>query len=102
MNDDQLNELLSGAREEAELPPSFQRNVWQAIAADTARRKARWGWLDNLLLLLSKPLPAAATCSLALLAGLFIGVLNPQPPSQAVRVAAYAHSINPLAKVLSR
>lgn len=99
MNDDQLNELLRCTREEMELPSSFQRNVWQAIAADTARRKARWGWLDSLLLLLAKPLPAAVTCSLALLGGLLIGVAKPQPPSESLRIAAYAQSINPLAKV---
>ena len=102
MNDDQLNELLSRSREAAELPLSFQRDVWQAIAANTARQKARWGWLNNILNVLAKPLPAAAAWSMALLAGLFIGTLKPQPPSQTARVAAYAQSINPLAKTAAR
>ena len=99
MNDHQLNELLLGAREEAVRPPSFQRGVWQAIAADTARREARWGWRNGLLGVLARPLPAAATWSLALMVGLFAGTLKPRPPSQVARVAAYAQSINPLAKV---
>ena len=102
MNDDQLNELLRNTREDAELPPSFQRGVWQAIAADTARQKARWVWLNSLINVLAKPLPAAAAWSVALMAGLFIGTMKPQPPSQTARVAAYAQSINPLAKVTTR
>ena len=99
MNDHQLNELLLRTREEAVLPASFQRGVWQAIAARAAQREARWGWLDNLLGVLAKPLPAAAVWSLALMAGLLAGTLKPLPPSHVVRVAAYAHSINPLAKI---
>lgn len=102
MNDDHLNELLRSSREDAELPPSFQHGVWQAIAADTSPQKARWGWLNNLLNLLAKPMPAAAAWSVALLAGLFIGTMKPQPPSQTARVAAYAQSINPLAKAPAR
>ena len=66
MNDHQLNELLLRTREEAVLPASFQRGVWQAIAARAAQREARWGWLDNLLGVLAKPLPAAAVWSLEL------------------------------------
>jgi len=102
MKDDQLIDLLGRAREEAELPPSFQRGVWQAIEADAAQQRARWGWLNGLLNMFSKPLPAAAAWSLALLAGLLVGIVKPKPPSQTARAAAYVHSINPLAKTPPR
>ena len=102
MNDDQINELLRRTREEAELPSSFQREVWRRIAHGTARQDARWSWLNGMLDWLAKPLPAAAAWSLALLAGLFIGTFKPQPPGSAARVVAYAQSINPLAKVPAR
>jgi hypothetical protein len=102
MNDDHLNQLLQFAREEAELPSSFQRQVWQAIAADTARREDRWGWINDLLLLLARPFPAAVTCSLALLGGALAGAARSSPPSESFQIAAYAQSINPLAKAARR
>ena len=102
MNDSQLNELLRQSREEAELPPSFQREVWQKIAAVKAREEARWGWIRPLLDWFTRPLAAAAAWALALMAGLLLGNLKAQSPTSEARAAAYAHFINPLAKFPAR
>jgi hypothetical protein len=99
MNDHKLDELLKNAREEVELPTSFQRQVWQEIAADSNRRMAPWAWWTSLIEWLARPLPAAAAWSLALFGGLLIGYMKPQPTTPADRAAAYAQTINPLAKM---
>jgi hypothetical protein len=101
MNDDELDRLLRAAQQNVELPPSFQRDVWRSIAADTARRDARWGWLYAMLGWLARPLPAATAWSLALFAGLVLGWATPPSPSTSVNVVAYAQFIDPLAKSAS-
>jgi hypothetical protein len=99
MNDETLNRLLHTApAEEVALPPSFQRSVWQAIAADVARQQSRWRWLQGMFDWLAKPLPAAAACSLALVAGAVLGLTTPVHPSTSANIAAYAHFINPVTK----
>jgi len=99
MNDTELNNLLLGAREDVELPASFQREVWRAITASTARDQTRWAWLTGLIEWLARPLPAAAAWSLALLCGLLVGVLKPPAPPATTHAEAYAQMINPLAKM---
>lgn len=98
MNDEELNRLLRTARQEVELPPSFQRDVWKAVTADVAQHEARWGWLHTMLSWFGKPLLAATAWSLALLAGLALGLAVPKSPSSSANVAAYAQFINPLTK----
>lgn len=98
MNDEQLDKLLREARPEMELPASFQRGVWQRITEAQAMRKARWGWLDDLLLLVAHPVPALATCTAALAIGLMLGTMGSTASTTESRVRAYADSINPLAQ----
>jgi len=98
MNDDHLNALLRVTREEIpSLPASFQREVWQRIAV----RKERNQWFPAFLAWISRPLPAAAAWSLAVLCGMFLGFLRTDAAPTADKAAAYAQSINPLAKMHS-
>lgn len=99
MNDEQLNKLLRESRPEIELPASFQRGVWQRISVIQARHDSRWGWLNDLLLWIARPVPAAVTCTAALAFGLVLGSLQTPASSPESRAHAYADSINPLAQV---
>ncbi|MEI6715003.1 MAG: hypothetical protein WCO60_14690 [Verrucomicrobiota bacterium] len=102
MNDDELHQLLRHTQLDEQLPSSFQRDVWQKIAADEERMETRWSWLDGLLGWFTKPLPAAAAWSVALFVGLVLGNLRSQPVSSELRFAGYAQLINPLAKISTR
>jgi hypothetical protein len=99
MNDSELDELLRGAREHLELPSSFQHQVWQKIDAGTKRKMPQWAWASAILEWLARPVPAAAAWSLALMGGLLMGVLKPQPAPPGAHAEAYAQMINPLAKM---
>jgi hypothetical protein len=59
MDDDQLRQKLASWEVRPEIPPDFQRNVWQKIAVRESKRKMLWfrnwtiSWLRT---------PALATC----------------------------------------
>ena len=100
MNDTELNEMLHTWKTGADLPSSFQREVWRRIeAADCAHPTPAW-WLEAFLNWVAKPLPATAVCALALAIGISAGSFAGGPPDKTAAVA-YADSINPLAKVSS-
>jgi hypothetical protein len=97
MNDEHLNKMLQSWKPEANLPSSFQRDVWHRIEAAGAGKSPVAEWLTALLNWLAKPLPATATCVLTLGVGLVAGGMVGGAPADA-KTAAYAYSIDPLAK----
>ncbi|RBP38606.1 hypothetical protein DES53_111125 [Roseimicrobium gellanilyticum] len=98
MNDEKLNQMLHSWKVEAELPPSFQRDVWRKIETAQANTSVFANWLTSFLNWLAKPLPAVATCALTLGAGLVVGGLVGRDQSVS-KPAAYAYSIDPLAQL---
>jgi hypothetical protein len=68
MDDDQLRQKLASWEVRTEIPPDFQRNVWQKIAVGESKRKmllfGDWNnwWLRT---------PRLATCAIIL--GSFVG-----------------------------
>lgn len=99
MNDTELNRMLHAWKVEEYLPPSFPSEVWRRIEAAGSTTPAGAPWLESFLVWLARPLPAAASWSLALTLGLIAGGMTIDN-SQAVDFAAnYAHSISPLAKI---
>lgn len=100
MNDEKLNQMLQTWKVEAELPPSFLRDVWRKIETTQANTSAFANWLTSFLNWLAKPLPAVATCVLTLGAGLIAGGLLGGAQSVS-KPAAYAYSIDPLAQLSS-
>lgn len=101
MNDEELNKVLHTWKAEAELPASFQREVWHRIEAAKPSALGSMNWLEVLFNWLAKPLPAVAVCALAIGSGLVAGgMVGDTPPPSAV--AAYADSINPLSIVSSQ
>ncbi len=100
MNEEDLTRSLHAWNAGADLPPSFQREVWRRIELAENDRAAPVGWLDRFLLWVARPLPATAVCALALAIGIAVGGHSggATPPA----AATYANSINPLAKVASR
>jgi hypothetical protein len=99
MNDTELNQMLHSWKAEANLPSSFQRDVWQRIEA-AASRPAPARWLERFLNWIARPLPATAACALALAIGITAGGMAGGPHGKAAAVA-YADSINPLVKATS-
>lgn len=99
MNDTELNQMLHSWKAEANLPSSFQRDVWQRIEV-AGSRPASARWLELFLNWIARPLPATAVCALALAIGITAGGMAGGPASKTAAVA-YADSINPLAKVAS-
>lgn len=99
MNEDELNRMLHTWKAEVDLPPSFQRDVWRRIEAGKPATPVLARLLEPFLNWLARPLPATVACALALTVGLtagsMVGSANLQP------AAAYAASINPVAKVPS-
>lgn len=97
MNDETLNQMLQSWKPEADLPPSFQRDVWRRIETDQARTSSVSEFLSAFLNWLAKPLPAAVTCVLTLGVGLVTGGMVGGTRFE-TKTAAYAYSIDPLAK----
>lgn len=101
MNEDELNRMLHTWDVGTNLPPSFQREVWQHIEAEKRSRLSLAVWLETFLWWLSKPLPAAAVWTMALAIGISASGMVKRTP-HASPVEAYVHSINPLAKDISQ
>jgi hypothetical protein len=100
MNDEKLHEILHTWKVETDLPSSFQRDVWRKIEKVQANTSPFANWLTSFLNWLAKPLPAVATCALTLGAGLAVGGLVEGDHSVS-KPAAYAYSIDPIAKLSS-
>jgi hypothetical protein len=101
MNDEKLHQLLHAWKEEPELPVSFQHEVWKKIETNKAAAPAALGWLVAFLDWLAKPVPAVAACALTLGAGLLTGGMAGGKSADS-KLAAYAHSIDPLSKHTTR
>ena len=97
MNDEDLNQMLQSWRQEPELPPSFQRDVWHRIETAGASTSPVTAWFADLLNWLARPAPAIATCVLTLGVGFVAGGMVGSADS-GTKAAAYAYSIDPLAK----
>ena len=102
MNTDQdLQQMLSAWRVEAEVPPRFQANVWAQIAArESSRRSLGKQLADWFATEFCKPRFAAAAVAFSLAASVGAAYLRAQD-SNAVRgrqlEARYMETINPLA-----
>ncbi len=100
MIDDELEKQLSKWNPDVSIPPRFQANVWQRIAArEAARRNSLWRrvreWISTDL-----PKPQYATALIALAVTLSIGVAHVQAQQTNMKhwrqlEARYVSSINP-------
>ncbi|WP_206026374.1 hypothetical protein [Roseimicrobium sp. ORNL1] len=97
MKDEKLNDLLQTWKATVDLPTAFERSVWTRIEEKKPAPASSPEWLTAFFLWLARPIPAAATCALALTAGLLAGGIIQRPDVDS-RAAAYAQSIDPLAR----
>ena len=97
MNDDELDSLIRQTQPKPEFPASFQREVWAQIAVAGQQSWAgQWQrWSQMLFIWLARPLPAVATVTVMLTAGISLGSLTAPDRGEAMRTAYFA-SINPL------
>ncbi|MEI6562527.1 MAG: hypothetical protein WCO68_10680 [Verrucomicrobiota bacterium] len=94
-SNDNLN--LQAWQAEVVPPTRFQSEVWQRIAARApSHRTVLEGWLENLLLLLPRPVYAAALVAACIGLGLGLGYTARSAALHAGQ-GLYAASINPLA-----
>lgn len=100
MNDDELDSLIRQTHPKPEFPASFQREVWAQIAvAEQQSWSAQWKQFCKMLFLwLARPVPAVATVTVMLAAGISLGSLTAPDQSESMRTA-YLASINPLNKI---
>ena len=98
MNDNKLNDLLQTWTATVELPVSFDRGVWSRIEETKPASATSPDWLAAFFHWLARPIPAVATCTAALVAGLLAGGIAQGSPDVDTRAAAYAQSIDPLAR----
>lgn len=107
MNNPDLDELSAKLRTwkiEPRTSASFQRDVWQRIAArQTAREEAFWPQLVQWVLsLLARPQYALAMVAMSLAAGVGVAHLQAQDTNAKLEKqleARYATSVDPLAKM---
>jgi len=102
MNTDQnLKQLLSTWRVEAEVPPRFQANVWAQIAARESARRSLWNQLAEWFTTeFCKPHLAAAVVTFSLALSVGTAYLRAQDSNATVGrqlEARYMETINPLA-----
>ena len=89
MNDDELDSLIRQTHPKPEFPASFQREVWAQIAvAEQQSWATPWKQFSQMLFLwLARPVPAVATVTVMLVAGISLGSLTAPDQSESMRTA---------------
>jgi len=72
MNDSEIDDLLRSANQQISLPSSFRRQVWNRIES-SEMDSLRAVWINKIFTMLTRPVGAAATITLAAMLGLWLG-----------------------------